>query len=56
LFNLLIRAQGSDRFYFYIPNEHGLAQIDFPNNTTNYAQVQDALYALAGGWATISVE
>lgn len=55
LLRLLTSVQGSDRFYFYIPNENGLAQVDFPNCQTNYAEIADKLSEL-DEWAHVRVE
>jgi len=52
---LLSAVEGRDRFTFYVPNPQGMVQLDFPNHSTNYAQVQDSLNELIGEWGTLQV-
>jgi hypothetical protein len=56
LLMLLSSVEGRDRFTFYVPNPQGIVQLDFPNHSTSYAQVQDALKELMGEWGTLEVQ
>jgi hypothetical protein len=33
-----------------------MVQLDFPNHSTNYAQVQESLSELMGDWGTLEVQ
>ncbi|MBM3127524.1 MAG: DNA polymerase III subunit alpha [Chloroflexi bacterium] len=56
LLALLASADGRDRFTFYVPNPQGVVQLDFPNHSTSYAQVQSSLDEMLGGWGTLEVQ
>lgn len=56
LLMLLSSVEGRDRFTFYIPNPQGIVQLDFPNHSTSYAQVQDSLKELIELWGTLEVQ
>ncbi len=53
---LLSSAEGHDRFTFYVPNPQGIVQLDFPNHSTSYYQVEDTLRQLIGEWGTLEVQ
>jgi len=55
LLALLSSVDGHDRFTFYVPNPQGIVQLDFPNHSTSYAQVQGTLDELMSEWGTIEV-
>jgi hypothetical protein len=56
LLAVLSSADGRDRFTFYVPNPQGVVQLDFPNHSTSYAQVQSSLDELMGEWGTLEVQ
>jgi len=56
LLALLSSVDGHDRFTFYVPNPQGIVQLDFPNHSTSYAQVQGTLDELMSEWGTIEVQ
>lgn len=56
LLALLSSVDGHDRFTFYVPNPQGVVQLDFPNHSTSYAQVQSSLDELMGQWGTLEVQ
>ncbi len=56
LLSLLSSADGRDRFTFYVPNPQGVVQLDFPNHSTSYSQVQSTLDELMGEWGTLEVQ
>ncbi|MCI0478298.1 MAG: DNA polymerase III subunit alpha, partial [Anaerolineales bacterium] len=56
LLSLLASADGRDRFTFYVPNPQGVVQLDFPNHSTSYSQVQGTLDELMGQWGTLEVQ
>lgn len=56
LLSLLASADGRDRFTFYVPNPQGVVQLDFPNHSTSYSQVQGTLDELMGLWGTLEVQ
>jgi hypothetical protein len=56
LLALLASVDGRDRFTFYVPNPQGVVQLDFPNHSTSYAQVQSSLDELMGEWGTLEVQ
>ena len=56
LLALLSSADGRDRFTFYVPNPQGVVQLDFPNHSTSYSQVQSTLDELMGEWGTLEVQ
>ncbi|MBI5032816.1 MAG: DNA polymerase III subunit alpha [Chloroflexi bacterium] len=53
---LLSSVEGRDRFTFYVPNPQGMVQLDFPNHSTNYSQVEESLTELIGEWGTLEVQ
>ncbi len=55
LFTLLSSARGNDRFTFYVPNPQGIVQLDFPNHSTSYSQVQNTLNELMREWGKLEV-
>jgi DNA polymerase-3 subunit alpha len=56
LLSLLASADGRDRFTFYVPNPQGVVQLDFPNHSTSYTQVQVPLDELMSEWGTLEVQ
>jgi len=56
LLSLLSSADGHDHFTFYVPNPQGVVQLDFPNHSTSYSQVQGTLDELMGEWGTLEVQ
>ena len=56
LLALLSNVEGRDRFTFYVPNPQGVVQLDFPNHSTSYSQVQGTLDDLMGEWGTLEVQ
>jgi DNA polymerase-3 subunit alpha len=56
LLALLSNADGRDRFTFYVPNPQGVVQLDFPNHSTSYSQVQATLDELLAEWGTLEVQ
>ena len=56
LLTLLSSAEGRDRFTFYVPNPQGVVQLDFPNHSTSYSQVQSTLDEWMGEWGTLEVQ
>jgi hypothetical protein len=55
LFALLSSVNGHDRFTFYVPNPQGIVQLDFPNHSTSYSQVQNTLHELMREWGRLEV-
>ncbi len=55
LLSVLSSADGRDRFTFYVPNPQGVVQLDFPNHSTSYSQVQNTLDEMLGQWGTLEV-
>ncbi|MEW5717760.1 MAG: DNA polymerase III subunit alpha [Chloroflexota bacterium] len=56
LLALLSNADGRDRFTFYVPNPQGVVQLDFPNHSTSYTQVQSSLDEMLDQWGTLEVQ
>jgi DNA polymerase-3 subunit alpha len=56
LLMLLSSVDGHDRFTFYVPNPQGVVQLDFPNHSTSYAQVQVSLDELMSEWGTLEIQ
>ncbi len=56
LLSLLRSVRGRDRFTLYVPNPQGLVQLDFPNFTTNFGQVEEPLSQLVGEWGSLEVQ
>jgi hypothetical protein len=56
LLSVLSSVDGRDRFTFYVPNPQGVVQLDFPNHSTSYAQVQSSLDEMLGQWGTLEVQ
>lgn len=54
--NLLRSVTGPDRFTFFVPNPQGTVQLDFPNFTTSYLDVQESLDELVGAWGSLEIE
>ncbi len=55
LFQLLTSERGRDRFTFFVPNPQGMVQLDFPNYTTSFAALQDALKKMMSEWGSMEV-
>jgi hypothetical protein len=55
LLAVLSSASGKDRFTFYVPNPQGIVQLDFPNHSTSYNQVQHTLNELMREWGRLEV-
>lgn len=56
LLMVLASAEGHDRFTFYVPNPQGVVQLDFPNHSTSYVQVQSSLDEVMNDWGTLEVQ
>lgn len=55
LLAVLSSASGKDRFTFFVPNPQGIVQLDFPNHSTSYTQVQHTLNELMREWGRLEV-
>ncbi len=53
---LLRSAPGQDRFTLFVPNPQGTVQLDFPNFTTSYMDLREALAELVGDWGEVEVQ
>ncbi len=56
LLSLLRSVRGRDRFTFYVPNPQGLVQLDFPNFTTSFVQVEEPLSQMVSEWGSLEVQ
>ncbi len=55
LLALLRSVRGRDRFTFFVPNPQGLVELDFPNFTTSYREVQEPLSQMVSDWGSVEV-
>jgi DNA polymerase-3 subunit alpha len=56
VFRILTNNPGNDRFTFFVPNPQGTVQLDFPNFTTSYGNVQTMLSEVVNEWGTVEVQ
>ncbi len=56
LLALLRSVRGRDRFTFFVPNPQGLVELDFPNFTTSYLEVQEPLTEMVNEWGSLDVQ
>ena len=54
--NLLRSTPGPDRFSFFVPNPQGMVQLDFPNFTTSYSEIEEPLAELVEAWGSLDVD
>jgi len=56
VFRVLTSTSGRDRFTFYVPNQYGTVQLDFPNHTTSFGVVEPLLSEFVGEWCSLEVQ